>query len=167
MPRPTTKNVTKQETESVAIKLKRAQLLLIEFFFELSRFNFEKCERMLDPKPWETSEKRKGQGKRPTSPLNNVRNQFIKNFGNSKKEDSIDPVNIIEEHIMKNLKNFYNIFNDIGLYAPVKASGEIFMHRNSTINDLFKELINCLKSLIAFEKYYIDFGQLIPEWRTI
>ena len=47
------------EQDPPYLKIQRAQNLLSSFFYEVSRFNFEKCERFLDPNPAKTSMEKK------------------------------------------------------------------------------------------------------------
>lgn len=143
-------------------------MVLIEFFFELSRFNFERCERMLEKPDVTPQSQNPGSGqylgsrKQPISPSGAAsRISFTKNYNQQK--DEINPTKIIETHITQGLKSFYTVFGEVGLYSPVTAG--IHKQLNQKIDDQFKKFINCLKSLIEFEKFYISFGQLIPEWR--
>ena len=133
---------------------------------------------MLDLNPMKTSQTKKSNATmnrngRPASPMTQSMHKLNNFFGGTnssnlsnltKKDISIK---IIEEDLMKNVVSFYAVYKDISLWDPIKSRGEIFMHKNTTINEKFKEFILCLKSLIEFERYYISFGQLIPEWRSI
>ena len=143
-------------------------MVLIEFFFELSRFNFERCERMLEKPDVTPQSQNQNSGQNPygRKPLVSPRGgtnriAFTKNYNQQK--DEVNPTKIIETHITQGLTSFYSVFGEVGLYSPVKAG--IHKDMNQKIDDQFKKFINCLKSLIEFEKFYISFGQLIPEWR--
>ena len=65
---------------------------------------------------------------------------------------------IIEDDLMKNVFSFFIVYKDVSLWDPIKSRGEIYMHKNTKINEKFDEFILCLRSLIEFEKYYISFG---------
>jgi hypothetical protein len=45
---------------------------------------------------------------------------------------------------MKDLKSFYLVFGEIGLWDPIKQKGEFYIHKNTKINEKFKEFIICL-----------------------
>lgn len=97
-----------QITEAPKQKLQRAHNVLLLFFYELSRFNFEKCERMLDQNPAKTSLMKKtssGMPHRPggaTSPMHRLNNLFGGAQGSSMTKKDIS-MNIIEEDMMKNV----------------------------------------------------------------
>lgn len=57
---------------------------------------------------------------------------FKKNFSNLQK-DEINPTKIIEGHMMQNLKSFFEVFGDVGLYSPIKFG--IFKNMNFKIDE--------------------------------
>ena len=59
----------------------------------------------------------------------------------SKKDLSIK---IIEDDLMKNTRSFFLVFNEIGLWDPIKLKGEFYIHKNTPINEKFKEFMVCL-----------------------
>ena len=91
------------------------------FFTELSRSNFDKCQKMLNPKA-----QRKKKFTKNLSPMN-------KFFQKSTLEDLV-----IEEDLQRT-PSLYFIGNQVGLWDPIPLNqrNEIRLHKNTKINDKF------------------------------
>lgn len=98
------------------------------------------------------------------SPINKLNNYF-------------HPAKHLEDHMLRHaiekdlLKtpSLYYMGNLIGLWDPIppEKRNEFTLHKNTKINEWFKELLNCMQSLLDFERFYITFGILLPELKDI
>ena len=72
----------------------------------------------------------------------------------------------IEKDLMKT-PSLYLVGNLIGLWDPIppEKRNEFTMHKNTKINEWYKDFLNCLQSLLDFERFYITLGQLVQEWK--